>query len=86
MEKEGITVTPADIETEIDRILEGFGESREQFRSLFADNAMRENVENDLLTKLVTDRIISIAKGEAPELTASEPSADETSAAPAASE
>ncbi len=85
MEKEGVSVTPEDLEAEIDRILGGFGENSAQFRSLFAEPSMRANVENDLLTQRVTDRIIAIAKGEAPELAASEPSAEEISAAPAAS-
>ncbi len=88
MEKEGITLTPADVDAEIDRIISGFGENSGQFRGLFAEPSMRESVENDLLTQRVTDRIVSIAKGEAPELAAAtpEPAAEDASASEAPAE
>jgi FKBP-type peptidyl-prolyl cis-trans isomerase (trigger factor) len=86
MDKEGIAATTEDVASEIDRILAGFGENSEQFRSLFAEPSMRESVENDLLTQRVTDRIIAIAKGEAPELSASTEAAVEASAPEASDE
>jgi trigger factor len=66
---EHITVTDEDIEAEISRIVERFGEDRQDsIRRMFKDRSMRENVLNDLLTRRVQERMIAIAKGEAPEL------------------
>lgn len=66
---ERITVTEEDIEAEMNRIVERFSEDRQDsIRRMFKDRSMRENVLNDLLTRRVQERMIAIAKGEAPEL------------------
>lgn len=67
---EDLNVTDDDINAEIDRIVERFGEDRQSsIRKMFNDRKMRENVLNDLLRTRVQERMVAIAKGEAPELT-----------------
>lgn len=67
---EGITVTEDEVNAEIDRIVGRFDDNRQSsVRKLFGDKAMRENVLNDLLRARVQERLIAIAKGEAPEIT-----------------
>lgn len=70
---EQITVTEDDMNAEIDRIVERFDEDRrENIRKMFSDAAMRENILNDLLRTRVQERMVAIARGEAPELPAAE--------------
>jgi trigger factor len=67
---EGITVTEDEVNAEIDRIVGRFDDTRQtSVRKLFGDKAMRENVLNDLLRARVQERLVAIAKGEAPEIT-----------------
>lgn len=65
-EAEGIDVTEADMEAEIDRIVAQFGEQAAAFRSIYDNDNMRSNLHGDLLNRKVMDRIASIAKGENP--------------------
>ena len=70
---ENLSVTDDDINAEIDRIVERFGEDRQSsIRKMFDDRSMRENVLNDLLRNRVQQRMVAIAKGEAPELAEAE--------------
>jgi trigger factor len=74
---ENLTVTDDDVNAEIDRIVERFGEDRQaSIRKMFAERSMRESVLNDLLRARVQERMVAIAKGEAPELTAAEAEAE----------
>jgi trigger factor len=79
MQAEQIVVTEAEIEEEIDRIIAQFGEQAASVRSMFRTPSMRENVKNDLLEQRVLDRIVAIARGEAPELPAPPAQAQESS-------
>ena len=56
------------INAEIDKMLGRFGEQAESLRSVLDTPQMRESIENDLLEKGTLDRIVAIAKGEAPAL------------------
>jgi FKBP-type peptidyl-prolyl cis-trans isomerase (trigger factor) len=77
---EDLTVTDDDINAEIDRIVERFGEDRQSsIRKMFDDRSMRENVLNDLLRGRVQQRMVAIAKGEAPELAETEADNNEVS-------
>lgn len=76
-ELENITVTPVDIEAEIDRI-GGGGPQGEQLRAIFDTESGRETIERSLLSRKTVERMRQIALGEAPELT--EPSTDEAAA------
>jgi trigger factor len=79
VEKEGVTVSEQGVGEEIDRILERFEENRrDDLRKLFEQPGMRDNVRNDLMMETVLNRIVAIAKGEAPEVTATEVVEDET--------
>jgi FKBP-type peptidyl-prolyl cis-trans isomerase (trigger factor) len=66
---EGITVSPDEVNAEIDRIVGRFDDNRQtSVRKLFGDQAMRDNVLNDLLRARTQERLVAIAKGEAPEI------------------
>lgn len=80
LQAEEMAVEEQAIDEEIERILAQFGEQAEGLRSMFANPNMRNNVRNDLLEQHVLDRIVAIAKGEAPEPGAApaEPEVDET--------
>jgi trigger factor len=65
---EGVTVDESAIDAEIDRIAAQFGDQAELLRPALDTPTMRDNVRNDLLEQSVLDRIVQIAKGEAPEL------------------
>jgi trigger factor len=80
VESEDLQVGPEDIEQEVDRIVARFGERSDEFRKLFRESSMRQSVVNDLMNQRVIERVMAIAKGEAPELAAAteEPAAAET--------
>jgi len=68
---EQISVDDASMNTAIEVIVAAFDEAqRDSFRSLFEAPQMRESVVDDLLTDAVMERLITIARGEAPELPA----------------
>ncbi len=80
LQAEQVTVGEEAVNEEIERILLQFGAQGEGLRSMFENQGMRNNVRNDLLEQHVLDRIVAIAKGEAPELSAApvEPEAGES--------
>ena len=67
-EAEKLSVTETQINEQIEKILEQFGEDqRDTIRQIFTRQAhMRDSVRSDLLRDTVLDRILVIAKGEAP--------------------
>lgn len=65
VQNENIAVTPERMNEEIDRIVAQFGEQAELFRSMYLREDMQENLRNDLLNRLVFERLAKIAKGEA---------------------
>lgn len=67
-EVEQIEVTDDLVEAEILRMLAQFGDQAEKLRGAIDTPAMRNNLRNDLLEKATIDRLIAIARGEAPEL------------------
>lgn len=77
---EAIDVTDEDIDAQIDKIVEQFGEDqRDNIRRMFTgQSGMRDSVLNDLMRDKVLDRIAAIAQGEAPTLAAAEVTNEET--------
>ncbi|MBE2267688.1 MAG: hypothetical protein IAE80_05610 [Anaerolinea sp.] len=70
---EGLQVSNESINAEVERVVGRFDADRQDdIRKMFDAPQMRDSVANDLLREQVIDRIIAIAKGEAPEL-ATEP-------------
>ncbi len=69
---EGLEVTEDHVDEQIDKIAEQFDEERrDTIRKMFADQeTMRDSVRSDLLRDEVLDRVVSIAKGEAPTISA----------------
>lgn len=67
LEAEGITVTEDEIEGEVNRFLERFGDQAAQYRSLFETTDMRNNMVNNLLEQKIRERIVEIGRGVVPE-------------------
>jgi trigger factor len=65
--QEGIEVTDEQVNAEIDRIAERFGEQAAAFRGIYESGAMRDNLRSDLLYRQIVERVVAIAKGEAPD-------------------
>ena len=72
-DREGIIVTEQQIDEQIGKIVGQFGEDQQDtIRQMFTKQAaMRDSVRSDLLRDAVLDRIILIAKGEAPAIESS---------------
>ena len=71
-ELETISVTPEDVEAELDRMTGG-GPQGEQLRQFFSSEQGREAIERTLLSRRTVERLRQIALGEAPELTETAP-------------
>lgn len=78
-EDEQIEVTPDDIDAEINRMIEPFGDQADRFREIFGSEDGRATVRRDLLSQKTLTRLGEIASGEAPEKPAD---AQATEAAP----
>lgn len=72
---EKIDVADAAIDAEIDKMLVQFGDQAASLRGILDTPQMRENIKNDLMEQGTLDRVVAIAKGEAPALDA--PAAEE---------
>jgi trigger factor len=82
MGAEKVEVNESQVDEQINNMLKQFGDQAESLRPMLDTPAMRENVRNDLLEQSVLDRIVAIAKGEAPEvsvLDAENPNTEATS-------
>lgn len=69
-EVETIDISDDAINAEIDKMLLQFGEQAASLRGMLDTPQMRENIKNDLMEQGTLDRIVAIAKGEAPALSA----------------
>jgi len=67
---EQVEVDDAAINGEIDKMLVQFGEQAESLRGILDTPQMRENIKSDLMERETLDRVVAIAKGEAPALDA----------------
>jgi trigger factor len=65
---EKIDVSEAAIDGEITKMMGRFGAQAESLRSVLDTPHMRESIQNDLMEQGTLDRIVAIAKGEAPPL------------------
>ncbi len=74
---ETIDIPESAIDAEIDKMLLQFGEQAASLRGMLDTPQMRENIKNDLMEQGTLDRVVAIAKGEAPALNA--PAAEEVS-------
>jgi trigger factor len=74
MRAESVGVSDEMIDTELDRMLSQFGEQSAAMRPYFDTPDMRGNIREDLLQQGVMDRIVAIARGEAPAIVSSESS------------
>lgn len=72
-ESETIDISEDAINAEIDKMLQQFGDQAESLRGMLDTPQMRENIKNDLMEQGTLDRIVAIAKGEAPDLNAAAP-------------
>jgi trigger factor len=78
MKAERIGASNEELMGEIDNMLGPVAdENRDQMRKVLEDPKMRLNVLDDLLRRKTTERIVAIAKGEAPELPAADAAEEE---------
>jgi trigger factor len=66
--REGLTVEQEEIDGEIDRLSDMLGDQANQMREMLESPVGRLSVADDLLVARVQERVIQIAKGEAPPL------------------
>jgi trigger factor len=66
--REGLTVEEEEIDREIDRLTDLMGDQPESMREMLQSPVGRLSVADDLLVARVQERVIQIAKGEAPPL------------------
>ena len=67
-EGEGLTVEDEAIDAEIERLSASMGERADEMRDMLNSPAGRLSVADDLMVAKVQERIVQIAKGEAPDL------------------
>ena len=72
-EAEDVKVEPADVDSEIERIVNSSGAQAPQIRQLFGSPGGREAVERSLLTRKTLDRLIEIVAGPKPAKSAARP-------------
>ncbi len=70
---ENLQVEDGDIEAEIERILERMGSQEEEMRETLESPGGRFMIADDLMTHKAQERIVQIAKGEAPPLEVADP-------------
>ncbi len=66
--QEGLEADPEEVEAEINRLSEMMGDEAEQMRQALDSPGGRQSIANDLVMDQVQERIMQIAKGEAPPL------------------
>ncbi len=66
--QENLTVSPEEIDARIEEVSAQFRSKSDDVRAQFQTGEKREGVRNVLLTEKAIDRIVAIAKGEAPPL------------------
>jgi trigger factor len=65
---EEIAATVDDIQSELDRMFADLAEDDGRFRNLFDSEMGRETVRRDLINRKTMERLLEIARGEAPEV------------------
>lgn len=88
---EGMEASDAEVQDEVDTLLQEFGEHAETARKVFEQPANKEMIEHDIVSRKVVARLIGIARGEAgaapsTEAPAAEAPAPEAPAEPASVE
>ncbi|MEL7434055.1 MAG: trigger factor [Chloroflexota bacterium] len=74
---EGIQVTREDVSGKVDEMLAQFGEQADMFRQFFDTEQQRTQIANSILFERVSDRLVAIGKGEAPDLDAEDDIVDD---------
>jgi trigger factor len=83
-EQEGLSIEDEQIDAEIERLCESMGEQADEMRQVLETPMGRLSVTDDLMVAQAQERIILIAKGEAPPLEEEADEAEEADAAEAA--
>jgi len=83
---EGISVEPEEVEAEVERLVEAMGDQAEKMREMLDTPGGRLSVADNLMVSPIEERIIQIAKGEAPPLEEEEEVAESQEDAAAAGE
>ncbi|MFZ5916121.1 MAG: trigger factor [Chloroflexota bacterium] len=61
---EGLAVSEAQVDAEIERMAQSLGDEAEKFREFLAADEMRDSVRNNLLSQAAVDTLKAIVKGE----------------------
>jgi len=61
---EGLAVSEAQVDAEIERMAQSLGDEAEKFREFLATDEMRDSVRNNLLSQAAVDTLKAIVKGE----------------------
>ena len=72
VEQEDLSVEDREVQAQIESLSAGFGQRAAQVRQSLSSEQSRRGLYLDLLTQKALDRVMAIAKGEAPELTTAE--------------
>jgi len=70
VDKENLDVSDSDVEAQIDKMTEQFGDQAAVFRQMMASDQNRANIAMDMITNRALERVMAIARGENPEITA----------------
>jgi trigger factor len=70
VEQERLSVSDADVEEQIDKMSQQFGEQAQVFRKMLARAENRRSIAVDLITSKALRRLLEIGKGENPEIAA----------------
>jgi trigger factor len=74
--QEELAVEPEEVDAEVERMIEAMGEQAEEMEEALSTPGARLMMTDDLLTAKAQERVIEIAKGEAPPLSEGVPEAD----------
>ena len=81
VELEGIEVDEEEIDARIEETIAEWGDQADDVRQALNSSESRDKIRNHLLTNQARQRLISIAKGKAPDLASADDQEDETPAA-----
>lgn len=80
--KEGVSVDSAEVESEIDDMLNAFeGDQKEQARSVLTQGESKSDLQNRIYNRKVVDKLVAIAEGREEAQFKPEPKAEEAAAA-----
>ncbi|MFQ5473112.1 MAG: trigger factor, partial [Dehalococcoidia bacterium] len=81
-DEEEITVEPAEVDAEVEKLVASAGEHSERMRQLFSQQQARASIESSLVTRKTVDRLIALVDPEGAAAAAAETTENETADEP----